>query len=83
MQQNASRNTWTFEYTEQRLQKIMSKIHCDCYNTAEDFGAKGNYVVGANIVGFRRVAEAMLALGVIQLPRNTCKCWQEGRAEHK
>lgn len=65
MQQNASRDTWTFEYTEQRLQQIMSAIHEDCYNTAEEYGFKNNYVVGANIVGFRRVAEAMLALGVI------------------
>lgn len=65
MQQNASRDKWTFEYTEQRLQKIMSNIHHDCYHTAAEYGADNNYVVGANIVGFRRVADAMLALGVI------------------
>lgn len=65
MQQNASRDTWTFEYTEQRLQKIMCCIHNDCHYTAEEYGFAGNYVVGANIAGFRRVAEAMLALGVI------------------
>jgi len=65
MQQNASRDSWTFEYTEDRLHKIMTAIHADCYHTAEEYGAKGNYVVGGNIVGFRRVAEAMLALGVI------------------
>ncbi len=65
MQQNASRDKWTFEHTEQRLQKIMIGIHDDCYQTAEEYGFKNNYVVGANIAGFRRVAEAMLALGVI------------------
>ena len=65
MQQNASRDAWTFEYTEQRLHEIMKKIHDDCYETAAEFGSPGNYVAGANILGFRRVAEAMLAFGVI------------------
>jgi glutamate dehydrogenase (NADP+) len=65
MQQNASRDAWTFEYTERRLQEIMSRIHQDCHHAAEEFGSPGNYVLGANIVGFRRVAEAMLAFGVI------------------
>lgn len=65
MQQNASRDSWNFEFSEQRLKTIMQNIHQDCYNTAEEYGAKGNYVLGANIVGLRRVAEAMLAFGVI------------------
>jgi len=65
MQQNASRDTWTFEYTEQRLHDIMCNIHRDCYDTSAEFGNAGNYVMGANISGFRRVAEAMLAFGVI------------------
>ena len=65
MQQNASRDRWTFEYSEQRLRSIMSHIHADCCATAEEYGQGGNYVVGANIVAFQRVAEAMLALGVI------------------
>ncbi len=65
MQQNASRDAWTFEYTERRLHEIMRNIHRDCYETAEEFGSPGNYVLGANIVGFRRVADAMLAFGVI------------------
>lgn len=65
MQQNASRDAWTFEYTEQRLSQIMANIHDRCYETAAEFGSPGNYVIGANIVGFRRVAEAMLAFGVI------------------
>jgi len=65
MQQNASRDTWTFEDTEERLQKIISGIHRNCHEAANEFGSPGNYVLGANIVGFRRVAEAMLAFGVI------------------
>ncbi len=65
MQQNASRDTWTFEHTEQRLQEIMQGIHHHCHEAAAEFGDPGNYVLGANVVGFRRVAEAMLALGVI------------------
>ena len=65
MQQNASRDAWTFEYTERRLHEIMRNIHRDCFETAQEFGSPGNYVIGANIVGFRRVAEAMLAFGVV------------------
>jgi glutamate dehydrogenase (NADP+) len=65
MQQNASRDAWSFEHTEQRLHEVMINIHRDCYETAAEFGSPGNYVIGANIAGFRRVAEAMLAFGVI------------------
>ncbi len=65
MQQNASRDAWSFEYAEQRLSEIMSGIHDRCLQTAEEYGSPGNYVVGANIAGFSKVANAMLALGVI------------------
>ncbi len=65
MQQNASRDSWTFEYTEQRLATIMKNIHETCWETAEEFGAKGNYVVGANVAGFIKVAKAMVAHGLI------------------
>jgi len=65
MQQNASRDTWTFEHTEQRLADIMAGIHQRCYETAEEFGTPGNYVNGANISGFLKVARAMVALGLI------------------
>jgi glutamate dehydrogenase (NADP+) len=65
MQQNASRDTWTFEATEARLAVIMRGIHDRCAGMAEEYGAPGNYVTGANIAGFIRVAEAMRALGVI------------------
>ena len=65
MQQNASRDSWTFEETEARLAAIMRRIHDSCAETAEEYGAPGNYVLGANITGFVRVAEAMAAMGVI------------------
>ena len=65
MQQNASRDSWSFGYSEQRLHEIMKEIHASCHRTAEEYGMPGNYVAGANIAGFRRVAEAMLALGLI------------------
>ena len=65
MQQNASRDSWTFEQTEARLAQIMRTIHDNCARTAEEYGAPGNYVLGANIAGFVTVAESMRALGVI------------------
>ncbi|QLL65448.1 NADP-specific glutamate dehydrogenase [Sinorhizobium mexicanum] len=65
MQQNASRDSWTFEQTESRLATIMHDIHDRCAETAEEYGAPSDYVLGANIAGFVRVAEAMNALGVI------------------
>jgi glutamate dehydrogenase (NADP+) len=65
MQQNASRDSWTFEQTEKRLATIMHNIHDLCAATAEEYGTPGDYVLGANIAGFVRVAEAMDALGVI------------------
>jgi len=65
MQQNASRDSWTFEYAEERLDKIMCNIFESCHETSEEFGAPGNYVLGANITGFIKVAKAMLAQGLI------------------
>ena len=65
MQQNASRDSWSFETARERLGQIMQGIHDRCAETAEEYGAKGNYVLGANIAGFTRVAEAMRAQGVI------------------
>ncbi|HSB18605.1 MAG TPA: NADP-specific glutamate dehydrogenase [Anaeromyxobacteraceae bacterium] len=65
MQQNATRDSWTFEYTEKRLGEIMRNIHAMCHETAAEFGAPGNYVVGANIAGFIKVAKAMVAHGLI------------------
>ena len=65
MQQNASRDSWSFEHTEERLKDIMVGIHERCAETADEYGRPGDYVTGANIAGFLRVADAMMALGVI------------------
>lgn len=65
MQQNASRDSWTFEYSRQRLREIMRDVHARCYATAAEYGQPGNYVAGANIDGFRLVADAMLAHGLV------------------
>jgi glutamate dehydrogenase (NADP+) len=65
MQQNASRDAWSFEYTEKKLAAIMSDIHRNCHETAEEFGMPGNYVIGANVAGFIKVAKAMVALGLV------------------
>ena len=65
MQQNASRDRWTFAHTEERLADIMVAIHDRCATTADEYGAPGNYVLGANIAAFQQVADAMLAHGVV------------------
>jgi glutamate dehydrogenase (NADP+) len=65
MQQNASRDAWSFERTERRLAEIMRGIHQSCWETSEAYGDPGNYVMGANIAGFHRVARAMTAFGLI------------------
>ena len=65
MQQNASRDSWSFEHTEQRLEEIMRGIHETCAAAAEEYGAPGDYVLGANAAGFLRVARAMIAQGLV------------------
>jgi glutamate dehydrogenase (NADP+) len=65
MQQNASRDSWSFEYTEQRLAEIMCSIHDSCFDMAEEYGFPGDYARGANIAGFLRVARAMSAFGLV------------------
>jgi glutamate dehydrogenase (NADP+) len=65
MQQNASRDSWSFEHTEERLEALIRNIHARCAETAEEYGAPGDLVVGANIAGFLRVADAMGALGLV------------------
>ena len=65
MQQNASRDSWSFNHTERRLTEIMVGIHDRCAATADEYGMPGNYVAGANIAGFVKVADAMLAQGLI------------------
>ncbi|SMF79347.1 NADP-specific glutamate dehydrogenase [Streptomyces sp. Amel2xC10] len=66
MQQNASREVWTFEQTESRLAAVMRGVHAQCRDTAETYGGTpDDYVLGANIAGFLKVAEAMTAQGVV------------------
>ena len=65
MQQNASRDSWTFEYSEERLTQLMEGIHRRVADTADDYGEPGNLVLGANIAGFLRVADAMHAFGLV------------------
>jgi glutamate dehydrogenase (NADP+) len=65
MQQNASRDSWSFSYTEKRLSTIMRDLHGLCLGAAAEYGVPGDYVAGANIAAFTRVARAMLALGLI------------------
>ncbi len=65
MQQNASRDSWSFEYSEERLTELMKGIHRRVAETAEEFGEPGNLVLGANVAGFLRVADAMSAFGLV------------------
>ncbi len=65
MAQNASMQTWTFEQVDQRLKQIMKNIFIAASETAKEFGEDGNLVLGANIAGFRRVADAMIEQGVV------------------
>ena len=63
MAQNASMQQWSFETVDQRIKEIMLGIFTSMHNTAEEFGKPGNYVMGANIAGFRKVADAMIEQG--------------------
>ncbi|MCL2000367.1 MAG: NADP-specific glutamate dehydrogenase [Planctomycetes bacterium] len=65
MCQNSARLSWTREEVNAKLHGIMKAIHKNCRDTAERFGQPGNYVMGANIAGFVKIANAMLAQGII------------------
>ena len=65
MQQNASRDRWSFAHTEERLTVLMREIHRQCSETAAEYGAPDDLVCGANIAGFIQVADAMHALGLV------------------
>jgi len=65
MQQNAGREAWGFEETDAKLQQIMRNVYQQCSEAAEEFGAPGNLVKGANIAGFIKVARAMVAQGLV------------------
>ncbi|MGW5877342.1 NADP-specific glutamate dehydrogenase [Nocardiopsis terrae] len=65
MRQNARRTSWSFEHAESELAETMAGIHDRCEEAAERHGARGDYVLGANVAGFEMVADAMLAQGLI------------------
>ncbi len=65
MSQNSLRLSWTREEVDQRLEEIMVNIHKNAFETAKQYGREGDYVFGANVAGFLKVAEAMIAQGVV------------------
>jgi len=65
MSQNSIRLSWTREEVDQRLQGIMKSIHTACVTTADEYGDPGNYMLGANIAGFVKVADSMIDQGLV------------------
>ncbi|MEG2601558.1 MAG: Glu/Leu/Phe/Val dehydrogenase dimerization domain-containing protein, partial [Carnobacterium sp.] len=65
MSQNSIRLSWTFEEVDDRLKDIMATIYQQCRDVAKEYGVEGDFVSGANIAGFLKVAEAMLSQGVV------------------
>ena len=65
MSQNSARYPWTFEEVDAKLKGIMVNIFHNIYNAAEAYGMSGNLVAGANIAGFQKVANAMMAQGLV------------------
>ncbi len=65
MSQNSMRLGCSREEVDQRLHGIMKNIHKNCYDTAERFGTPGNYMNGANIAGFLKIADAMIDQGLV------------------
>ncbi|MGX2041010.1 NADP-specific glutamate dehydrogenase [Methylocaldum sp. MU1018] len=65
MSQNAGMHQWTFEEVDRRLKGIMANIYTSISETAAEFGEPGNFVLGANIAGFRKVADAMIEQGAV------------------
>ena len=65
MSQNSMRYSWTFDEVNAKLDGIMTNIFKNCKEAAEEYGFGNNYVAGANIAGFKKVADAMYAQGLI------------------
>ena len=65
MSQNSMRMAWSREEVDEKLLDIMMRIHDSCRQAAEEYGTPGNYVNGANIAGFKKVADAMLDQGLV------------------
>lgn len=64
MAQNSARVSWSFQQVDEKLNDIMVNIFNQCHDAAEQYGLPGNFVAGANIAGFKKVADAMMAQGV-------------------
>ena len=64
MSQNSERMSWTFEEVDAKLEQIMINIYHNIDDAAKRYGFEGNYVAGANIAGFEKVANAMIAQGI-------------------
>ena len=65
MSQNSERLSWTFEEVDNMLKRIMNDIFKNVDEAAKRYGMEGNYVAGANIAGFQKVADAMKAQGIV------------------
>lgn len=65
MSQNSTRLAWARDDVERRLHQIMINIHKNCYETAAAYGHPGNYLIGANICGFKKVADSMIEQGLV------------------
>ena len=65
MTQNSMRVYWTREEVDQYLQRIMTSIHTNCLEAAAQYGMPGDYMAGANIFGFKKVADAMIDQGLV------------------
>ena len=64
MSQNSMRLNWTFEEVDEKLQQVMKEIYQSCLAAAEEYDHPGNLIVGANIAGFLKVANAMIGHGI-------------------
>jgi len=65
MTQNSIRMSWSREEVDAKLQGIMKSIHNECLNTSKEYGRKSDYVFGANVAGFKKVADSMIAQGLV------------------
>ena len=65
MSQNSERLSWTFDEVDAKLKTIMVNIFHNLDDASKEFGLEGNYVAGANIAGFKKVADAMKAQGIV------------------
>jgi glutamate dehydrogenase (NADP+) len=64
MSQNSMRYSWTAKEVDEKLYQIMANIYKNSYDAAKEYGMEGDLVAGANIAGFKKVADAMIAQGV-------------------